>query len=452
MNLSVEALMRHRQQGPRYTSYPPANWFEAGLDWDARLRQRLHWLAVSGQPVSLYLHLPFCAQRCHYCACNAVAAPQPARVSWFLPRLLDEIDLWYRETGRIRVHRIHLGGGTPTYHAADELQTLLDHLHRRFDLHLKEGSVEVDPRVTTLGQLRVLRDFGMDRISLGVQDLDPEVQQRIGRVQPLDMVARTMEEARGLGFTSINLDLIYGLPGQTPDTLRSTLHDVVALAPDRLALYGFAWVPGLFAGQKRMDPSDMPDEPTRAALLLLAREFLLTQGYESIGIDHFARPGDGLARALHQGNLYRDFMGYTDRPPGHLLGMGPSAISHVEGLWVQNARKIADWLEDLEGGRLPSERGWVMRPDDERRAQVISELMCRGEVDKARFQAQFGEDFDLYFRESLQAVNAECADLVDRNDGRTLRLNPLGRLLGRAVAMRFDALRAAGRGTYSAVV
>lgn len=440
-----ELLARYDRPGPRYTSYPTAADFGPGVG-EATARAVLARAAAHPDaPWSLYVHLPFCAHRCLYCACSVVITRDPALGARYLEGLTAELALLAPLLGgRRRVTQLHLGGGTPTWYAAADLDVLLRRVRAAFDLDpAGERAVELDPRVTTRDQLEVLAAHGFARASLGVQDLDPEVQAAVGRVQPLDAVRRIAEEARALGYASLNVDLIYGLPRQTPAGWRRTLEAVLGLRPERAAVYGFAHVPWLKAHQRRLRAEDLPGPAARLELLALAIEAFTAAGYVHVGLDHFARPEDTLARALMDGTLGRNFMGYAPRVAPDTLGVGMSAISDVNGVMWQGQRKLAGYGAALAEGRLPVERGHARGADDELRRTVIHALMVGGRVDKAAVAARHGVDFDRHFAAELARLAEPEADGLVERRREALVVTPLGRLFVRNVAMAFDARLAA---------
>jgi oxygen-independent coproporphyrinogen III oxidase len=444
--VTPEQVARYDRPGPRYTSYPTAVEFHAGFgaaDYAARLARAD---ARADEPLSIYTHIPFCAERCLFCACHVIASPLGTRVTEpYLAHLFREIELVAAALpNRRRVAQYHWGGGTPTYLSVPEIHALLDHFERFFTFEPgAELAIEVDPRVTTAEQLRALRARGFNRISLGVQDLDGEVQGAIGRVQPVEVTTATVREARRLGFQGINIDLIYGLPHQTLESFAATVDSVIALEPDRLAIYSFAFVPWLKGHQRKLPDGTLPGREQKIGLILEARERLLAAGYRAIGMDHFARPDDELATALDQGRLRRNFMGYTVQDAGDMIGLGVSAIGFVEGAYVQIHKKLSDYYADLDAGRLPVERGYALSADDLLRADVIQSLMCAFAVDRAAVERRHGVDFAGYFREELAQVERLAAEGLAEVGPAGIRVTPLGELFVRNVAMCFDRYLAA---------
>jgi oxygen-independent coproporphyrinogen III oxidase len=370
---------------PRYTSYPAvphwrdvpdaATWFGA---LDAAITPESSSLAV-------YVHLPFCETLCTFCGCNTVITRNHDRSAPYVDLVLAELDSYLRHVDRLRqrpVSQLHLGGGTPTFLPADALKQLLGGLSERLPHRAGEyeGSVEVDPRVTTADHLDAMRAHGLTRISLGVQDFDAEVLRLVNRPQPFELTARLCEMARAAGYESINFDLIYGLPGQTPDKMSRLAEQVISLRPDRLAVYSFARVPWIKPAQRKFKDEDVPVAEAKRALYEVLRDRLLSAGYEEIGMDHFALPHDTLARAAREGTLHRNFMGYTDRRTTALLGLGVSAISETPQCYHQNEKVITVYERRVAGGEVPTLRGHLLSDDDRHRADRIRALMTRGRV------------------------------------------------------------------------
>ena len=439
----LSALARkYDRPGPRYTSYPTAVDFAGGFGEPEYLARLDAAARRESDDWSVYLHVPFCRQRCTFCACSVVVSPDPARVvEPYLARLQKEIAMvGARLGGRRGVAQLHLGGGTPTYLSPGDLRRVLGGLRAQFELRPgAEVSVEVDPRVTTLAHLEVLRELGFNRISLGVQDFDDEVQALIGRHQSDPTTAATLVMARDLGFESVNVDLVYGLPGQTARGFAATLARVKELVPDRIALYGYAHVPWSRGNQRSIDESTLPDRDLRLALWSHAREQLDGHGYECVGMDHFARPGDALAVASRQGTLRRNFMGYGVRAGEDLLGFGLTAIGDVDGAFVAGERKLVRYYRALDEGRLPVERGLRLSEDDRIRRRVIADLMCLHRIDKGAVEQAFGIEFDDYFAPDLRELDELEADGLVRRSTESVEVTPAGNVFVRNVAMCFDA-------------
>jgi len=451
-----ELVRRFDVAGPRYTSYPTADRFAAGYraaDYAAWLRRRGEKPAP--QPLSLYVHVPFCSKICYYCACNKIATRHAERGWEYLGYLEHELSLLDRQlTGSRRLAQLHLGGGTPTFLGVDGLEALMALVGNKMQWDPDgEYGIEIDPRTAAPGMMARLRGLGLNRASLGVQDFDPDVQRAINRVQPYDLVERVTGEARRAGFRSINFDLIYGLPRQTRAGFAATLERTVALRPDRIALYSYAHLPSRFKPQRRIAEADLPAPADKLQILLDAIAQLGEAGYVYVGMDHFALPGDELVRAQQAGQLHRNFQGYSTRADCDLVGLGVSAISKVGACYAQNAHDLDGYMAALARGELPVARGIELGFDDLLRRAVIMALMCDGAVDKAAVERDWQIGFDDYFAPDLAALAPHLEAGLVENDAAGLRVTPLGRLLVRAVAMAFDpALRKGAGGKYSRTV
>lgn len=432
-------LHRHDKPGPRYTSYPTAVEFHDGVDAGSYRRALADAAAVDG-PLSLYVHLPFCAERCLYCACNVVITQRPDVSDPYLEHLKREIDMVADLLGSRRsLGQFHFGGGTPTYYTPAQLADLMDHVRRRFSFEPgAELALEADPRVTTAEHLEVLAGHGFNRLSIGVQDFDARVQHAVHRVQGFQDTMRLVETARRVGFTSVNVDLIHGLPHQTPSSFGTTVDQVVRMAPDRLAVYSFALVPWIAPHQKRLPEDAIPKGQDKYALLAVARERLMAAGYVDVGMDHFATPEDDLAVAQREGRLSRNFMGYTPVKAGDVIGVGLSAIGEVQGRFVQNHRKLNRYTRAVEEGTLPTARGYELSEDDRIRQELIREWMCNLRIPVRDLEARYGVAFEHYFATELpELAELEREGFVEAGEG-DYRAGPLGRMFLRNVAMVFD--------------
>ncbi|MDY0110235.1 MAG: oxygen-independent coproporphyrinogen III oxidase [Candidatus Krumholzibacteria bacterium] len=438
VRVSPDLLRRLDRPGPRYTSYPAVPAWRGAFgaeQWRAALAE----LGARPQAeVSLYVHLPYCVRRCHYCGCNAEIPPCRADVDRYLDHLEREFDLLVAATGRRRVVQMHWGGGTPNYQTDAQLRRTWSLAADRFDLD-GEMSIECDPRAGRPEQSHLLRELGFNRISIGVQDFSERVQEAIGRRQPEAVTRRYVAAARAAGLTSVNLDLVYGLPHQTPDVFAASLAKVLELAPDRLAVFGYAHVPWAKPHQAAIDEAALPAGPERFALYQQAVRTLTAAGYTWIGLDHFARPDDELAQALQHQRLHRNFMGYTTRPSLDMIAAGCSAIGEVCGRFAQNAATVADYERAVGDGKLPVVRGLELTDDDRRRRRVILHVMCNLELPWALTEAEDGRTVPELFPECLEPLRALAADgLIELSD-RGLRVTGLGRYFLRNVAMVFDA-------------
>ena len=436
--LDADLLRRHDVAGPRYTSYPTADRFveaHQGAQHLQALRQRGH-----GQPLSVYVHIPFCEQLCYYCACNKVITKHHERAAPYLTALDAEMDLVVDALGGpAPASQLHLGGGSPTFLSDDELSVLMVSLRKRFKLLPgAELSIEVDPRTVDAARLAHLRALGFNRLSFGVQDFDPAVQKAVHRVQPLEQVAALMQSARELGFSSTNVDLIYGLPLQTAASFARTIAQVAELRPDRIAMYAYAHLPQRFKPQRRIVAELLPPAGDKLAMLSGAISALLGEGYTYIGMDHFALPDDPLAVAKRQGLLHRNFQGYSTQPDCDLVGLGVSAISRIGATYAQNAKTIAEYEDALRQHQLPVQRGLPLTRDDLLRRAVIMALMCQGRLEFESIAASYLVDVQRYFAPELERLaQLEAQGLVVLEPG-AIQVTPLGWYFVRGVAMVFD--------------
>jgi oxygen-independent coproporphyrinogen-3 oxidase len=443
-----DLINKYSKAGPRYTSYPPVPYWSRPYgeeDYKKALRDLDNWnrCGRGDSTVSVYVHVPFCEQRCVFCACNVVTSRAHSKGRAFIDRVSREMDLALAAAGnrRLKVIQLHWGGGTPTWLPTEDLVELNRRIADRFDLLPdREQSIEVDPRVTTREQLEALRAAGLNRISLGVQDLDPKVQDAIYRNQTFEQTATTINDARRLGVEGVNIDLVYGLPYQTLDTVSGTMDRVVELSPDRIALYNFAYLPEQIPRHAAIKPEWLPSPAQRIDLFRLATQRLLEAGYVMIGLDHFAKATDELARAAQDGTMQRNFMGYTTRAGCDLLAFGPSAISRVGRDFAQNVKGLEDYENHVDAGSLPIERGMRLSDDDLLREYVIQSVMCYGRVDFDKARAMFSVDLleDAKVRAGLAAVEADGL-IYWNGTGRTLKVTPFGRFFLRNIAMHFDA-------------
>jgi oxygen-independent coproporphyrinogen-3 oxidase len=433
-----ELVGRYDRPGPRYTSYPTApSWTDAfgETEFRAALRRR------RGDALAIYVHIPFCESLCTYCACNREIVRQRDVVGPYLDNLAREAAALADACGDGRdCAQLALGGGTPSYLDEAELARLCEIIDRHFPpVEGAERSVEVDPRVTSRGQLEVLARYGFNRISLGVQDLSPVVQRAIRRVQSLEQTEAITQAARELGYESVNYDLIYGLPFQTVESFGETLDHVLAQQPDRIALYSYAHVTWVSKQQRGFERGDLPDAQRKLEIFISAMSRLTQAGYVYLGLDHFVRPEDSLHRAAETGDLRRNFMGYTTGAALDVVALGPSGISELSDVYAQSARSSQDWGHCISEGKLAAQRGWLLSTDDTRRRWLIQRLMCHGDIDPAAYR----EAFDEPLAERVPDLEARLAPFL-RDDllepaASGWRLTPEGRVLMRPIAMVFDA-------------
>jgi oxygen-independent coproporphyrinogen III oxidase len=440
--LALSLASRYDRPGPRYTSYPPAPHFQADVGPGAAAEV----YAARGKgspPLSLYFHLPFCEAMCTYCACNVVISHDYGIVERYLAGLEQEVSLAARALsgGNREVAQLHLGGGTPTYFRPDDLERLFGFVADRFALRPDaEIAVEVDPRVTTLAHVTTLARLGWRRMSLGIQDFDERVQEAVNRRQGSEATAALVRAAREAGFSSVNVDLMYGLPHQTLDGFQRTLDVVVSeLSPDRVSLFGYAHVPWLKSHQKRIDPKALPAPEARLALFHAGVRAFVGAGYEFIGLDHFAKPEDELARGRATGDLHRNFMGFHTAAGTDMVAFGITGIGDVGGVYLQNRHKITEWERDLAAGRLPVEKGYRRTEDDRCRGAVIQSLMCLGRAERTVLETGGRAPWRNHYAAEVVRLEEMARDGILSLSDDGIRLTPLGRLFVRNVCMVFDA-------------
>ncbi|MBI5868730.1 MAG: oxygen-independent coproporphyrinogen III oxidase [candidate division Zixibacteria bacterium] len=436
----TDLLRKYDRPGPRYTSYPTVPvWTEefGPADYEKHLAN----YAASDRPVSVYVHIPFCEERCTYCGCNVVIAQRQDTVERYLEYLFREIDNTAAKLGgKRRLLQLHWGGGTPTFLRIPQIDQLWNKLHTAFEFDPSaEIGIEVDPRVTSPEQLRHLGKLGFNRLSMGVQDLTPEVQVAIGRGQTVSQTEATFTLGRELGFAGINMDLVFGLPRQTLADFRRSIAQVVKWRPDRLAVYSYAHVPWVKPHQMQINEADLPTGPDKFALFATAIEQLIDAGYMPIGMDHFALPEDELAQGLDNGHLHRNFMGYTVSLSRDMVGLGVSAIGDIGGGFIQNDSRLGGYYRRLDESGWAVYRGWSLTRDDEIRREAIIAIMCRMRLDFAELDRRFGIDSESYFKDDLGHLGEFYDDgLLTRAD-HALVVTPLGRHFVRNIAMVFDA-------------
>ena len=445
-----DLLTRFDVPGPRYTSYPTADRFVEAFredDYVLALQQRRQGAGGMASPLSLYVHIPFCESLCYYCACNKIITKHPERAEVYLRYLHREVELHTAQCGAGQVvSQLHLGGGTPTFLSDEGLRDLMEMLRRNFTLAPGgEYSIEVDPRTVDGDRLALLAELGFNRLSFGVQDFDPEVQKAVHRIQPTEQVFGLVATARKLGFESINVDLIYGLPRQTPESFDRTLAQVAELRPDRIALYAYAHLPERFKPQRRIVSVDLPGASAKVSMLSRSLAAFSEAGYVYVGMDHFALPDDALAVAKRQGRLHRNFQGYSTQPDCDLIALGVSAIGRVGATYSQNAKTLDEYYDLLDQGRLPIVRGLALSRDDLVRRAVIMALMCQGELLFEPLEQAWLIDFRDYFASELDRLREmEEQELVQFSDD-GVTVTPMGWYFVRGIAMVFDRYLQADR-------
>lgn len=442
MTLRIEkhTIKKFDIPGPRYTSYPTAPAWSPEVN-QAVYRERLKAFGASGKTLSLYIHIPFCETMCTYCACSVILRKKdPKYGEEYLAYLFRELDLIAQAIGpRKTIRQFHWGGGTPTFLNEDQISRLFEKVSENFEIdYTGEIAIEIDPRTIDLPKVKRLKDLGFNRISMGIQDFDPAVQQAVNRIQPYELVKEFYDYCRELDFPSVNFDLIYGLPLQTPRSFSDTLRKVTAFRPDRIALYSFAYVPWLKKHQTKMDQTALPNADQKIDIFLQARAQLLEAGYQAIAMDHFALKDDELAAAYNNGRLYRNFMGYTVKPADEYIGAGVSSIGFIEDAFIQNHKVLKDYFASLDRDELPVERGKCLSMDDKIRQFTINSLMCHFKLDKAEFQERFGKPFDEYFHEEQAHIQNCLQDGLLEADNHAIRVSDLGKIFIRNICMGFD--------------
>lgn len=436
-----DLIRKYDVNGPRYTSYPTADRFVEGYG-EAQCRDWLRKRNIGGinQPLSIYVHLPFCNTICYYCACNKVVTKDHGRSGKYIKYLAREMALYDELLGDDRtICQMHWGGGTPTFLSREEMRELMDALHSHFlPAPNAEYSIEIDPRKVAPGTMAFLGELGFNRVSIGVQDFDPAVQKAVNRIQTEDETRRAMEEARANGFRSVNMDLIYGLPKQTVAGFESTLDRIIDLSPERVALYNYAHLPTVFKPQRRILQADMPAPEIKLEIFKRAMERLLAAGYTYIGMDHFAKPTDDLAVAQRQGRLHRNFQGYSTHADCDLLAFGISSIGRVGPTYYQNVKTLDEYYDALDWNHLPVLRGIELTQDDLVRRAVIQALICHFKLSTESIELSYLIDFKSYFADELADLERFREEGLVELTPDWITITPRGRLLVRAICMVFD--------------
>jgi len=440
-HIDLEKYSKYSKPGPRYTSYPTALEFNEGFPYENYLK----YLDEGEEKLSLYVHLPFCRSACYFCGCNVVFTSKEEKLSRYVEYLKKEIDILagHLDTSR-EVIQFHFGGGTPTFYKAFELDEIINYIKSKFPNWSSDAEIscEIDPRFFNEEQMQVFQKHGFNRISFGVQDFDPKVQQEIHRIQPYELTKAAVDLARRYGIKSINTDLIYGLPYQSFESFQKTLELAFSLNPDRLAIFNYAHVPWLKKTMRKFDETTLPAPDVKLQILQYTIDFFEGHGYRMVGMDHFAKPEDELFTAIEKGELHRNFQGYTTKGGANLIGMGLTSIGEGPGYYAQNTKDMARYEEAIDAGRLPFEKGVELNNDDKIRKAVIMELMANFAVDIPRVEQEFGIDFKVYFSDALQSLQEFVeGDLVTISDEK-ISVSPTGTLLIRNIAMPFDAYMA----------
>jgi oxygen-independent coproporphyrinogen-3 oxidase len=455
IQFDLDLIHRYDKAGPRYTSYPTALELHGGFT-EADYRAQIALSNDRGGPLSLYLHIPFCDTICYYCACNKIATKNRAHAEPYLHNLHREIALQAQlfDSSRV-VDQLHWGGGTPTFLSFEQMRRLMAVTRRCFNLRdddRGEYSIEVDPRATDDNTIAQLRELGFNRISLGVQDFDPRVQQAVNRIQTEAETFAVLQAARDLGFRSTGVDLIYGLPLQTVESFDKTLDKLLAVAPERFSVFNYAHLPARFKTQRQIAAADLPAPDVKLAILQRVIQRLLAAGYVYIGMDHFAKPDDELAIAQRQGKLYRNFQGYSTHSDCDLIGLGITSIGRVGDAYMQNVKELEPYAQRIGQDRLPVSKGLLLNEDDKIRRAVITQLICHFDLSFSDIEKQFGIDFSVYFREELQNLGTLRKDGLLTLTEQCIHVLPAGRLLIRAICMVFDRYLAQKRQQFSKVI
>ena len=438
---NLDLIKKYDQAGPRYTSYPTAPMFHVGINGDV-YAETLKKAGKADGPLSIYIHIPFCNTVCYYCGCNKIATKQYERAEPYLQLLLKEIDLVADRVGNKRpVTQLHLGGGTPTFLNDNQMRRLVSHLHQRFNfVSDEEGEygIEMDPRECTENTVKTLRETGFNRMSMGVQDFDADVQKAVNRIQSREETLRVLNEARAHGFKSMNIDLMYGLPLQTVETFDQTLSTIIEFSPDRIALFNYAHLPHMFMPQRRINVEQLPSPQQKLDILEHSIKRLLEAGYEFIGMDHFGKPDDELTIAQREGKLYRNFQGYSTHSDCDLIGIGLTSIGYVGGNFFQNAKEMDAYSQAIESDHFSVFRGYTLTDEDHLRRHVIMRLMCDFALNFADTEKLFNIDFNEHFADAIADLKPMQDDGLVALQNNRLDVLPAGRMLIRNIAMLFD--------------
>lgn len=442
IKVNIDLLKKYDRPGPRYTSYPTAPYFHVGEDavvFEKHLKNDDGTLA--NKDISLYFHLPFCDTLCYFCGCNMMVTRNREKIEEYIDYLEKEMELLKSKISPDRkIVQLHWGGGTPTYLSPRQIRRLGGLIHTYFDFKDRaEVSVEIDPRELTRDHMVALKEVGFNRCSMGVQDFNPKVQKTVNRIQPEDLTRQTVGWSKELGFESLNLDLMYGLPHQTVETFEETIDTILDMKPDRLAVFNYAHLPQMIKHQKLIKDEWLPSPDIKLQLLKLSIEKLTSNGFVYIGMDHFARPEDELTVAMKNGTLYRNFQGYSTHAGINLLAVGITGISMLSDLYVQNYKTLDKYYHKLDNGEIPVMRGIELNEDDQLRREVITELMCNFRLQKEKVESKYNIEFDSYFADALEALEQfEIDELVELTNNQ-IKVTTAGRLLVRNIAMNFDA-------------
>lgn len=439
--VDIELLKKYDKAGPRYTSYPTAPYFHEGIGEKEYLKHiQFDNNNVEDRDLSLYFHIPFCDTLCYFCGCNMMVTRNQNKIEQYIEYLEKEIILLKQHIDADRkVRQLHWGGGTPTHLSPDQIRRLGGVINKYFDFtENAEVGVEIDPRELTRDHMVALSEVGFNRCSMGIQDFDPKVQKAVNRIQPEDITSDAVKWSRELGFSSINLDLMYGLPHQNIKTYSETIDKVLKMNPDRLAVFNYAHLPSMIKHQQLIKDEWLPSSDLKLELLKLSIEKLNDAGYVYIGMDHFAKPDDELTIAMENGTLYRNFQGYSTHAGINLIAIGITGIGMLSDVYVQNEKKLDDYYKAIDNGQLPIMRGVTLNEDDQLRREVITELMCNFRLDKSKFELKYNIQFDAYFADALMNLKSLEEDNLIELGKDQLKVTDIGRLLIRNIVLNFD--------------
>jgi len=455
VKFDIDLIHRYDKSGPRYTSYPTALELHDGFT-EQDYRQQIQLSNTRAGPLSLYLHIPFCDTVCYYCACNKIITKNRIHAEPYLANLFKEIAMQGALFDKQRtVNQLHWGGGTPTFLDFSQMRRLMEAIRKNFNLKEDDSgeySIEIDPRATDNQTIKQLRTLGFNRISLGVQDFDPAVQQAVNRLQSETETFAVLEAARKLGFRSTNIDLIYGLPLQTVASFKVTLDKILSVKPERFSIFNYAHLPARFKTQRQINDADMPSAEVKLDILQMIIQRLLEAGYVYIGMDHFAKPDDELAIAQRENKLYRNFQGYSTHSDCDLIGLGITSIGRIADSYVQNVKDLAEYDRLITQGRLPIFKGFILHEEDSLRREVITQLICHFSLTFKEIEDQFSIQFTHYFSDELDALTMMQQDGLLRIDDKGIQVLTAGRLLIRNICMVFDSYLKASKKQFSKVI
>ncbi len=438
--LDFTKFTKYSKAGPRYTSYPTALEFSEAFGYDEYINELKH--QDKNRPLSLYFHLPFCKNACYFCGCNVVFTSKDSKMFRYKEYLKRELEILsnYVDTSR-EVIQMHFGGGTPTFYSSEILDEIISEIKKQFKnfSSVAEISCEIDPRHINEDQMRVLAGHGFNRVSFGIQDFNAKVQQAVHRIQPYEITKEAMDLARKYNMHSVNVDLIYGLPYQSLESFKETLALTLTLDPDRIAVFNYAHVPWMKKTMRKIDETTLPKADEKLAIMQESINFFRSNGYEMIGMDHFAKPSDELFKAIKKGELHRNFQGYTTKGGADLIGIGLTSIGEGEFYYAQNHKEMSEYEEAIDAGKLPYHRGVKLTQDDKIRQFVIMELMSNFSLDIKRFEAKFGVKFSDYFADATAKLKPLVDDDLLSIDESSIKCSETGTLLIRNISMPFDA-------------